>query len=228
MRAAIEAEGLTRILSGEPPVRLVDHANFAVPAGRFAVITGPSGCGKSSLLYLLGLLDTPTAGSLRIDGEEMAGLDGNTRAALRLERFGFIFQFHFLLPELSALENVVLPGRRLGRLELPECRDRGGALLEGLGLVGKGDMLPSRLSGGERQRVAIARALINDPAFLLADEPTGSLDSQNSARVIDTLEHLARDHGRTVLCVTHDTGIAARAEYRIEMMDGRVLGAGPA
>lgn len=228
MSAAIEAERLTRILPGEPPVTLVDHASFSVPAGRFAVITGPSGCGKSSLLYLLGLLDTPTAGSLRVDGEEMAGLDGNARAALRLERFGFIFQFHFLLPELSALENVILPGRRLGRLELPACRDRGRALLDGLGLVDKGDMLPSRLSGGERQRVAIARALINDPAFLLADEPTGSLDSQNSTRVIDTLERLARDLGRTVLCVTHDTGIAARAEYRIEMMDGRVLGAGPA
>lgn len=226
MKVAIEAAGLTRILPGDPPVTLVDEASFGVPAGRFAVITGPSGCGKSSLLYLLGLLDTPTAGSLKIEGEEMAGLAGNARAALRLERFGFIFQFHFLLPELNALDNVILPGRRLGRLAPEECRDRGRMLLDGLGLADKADRLPSRLSGGERQRVAIARALINDPAILLADEPTGSLDSLNSSRVIDTLQHLARDYERTVLCVTHDIGIAARAEYRIEMQDGRVLRAG--
>lgn len=225
MSALVEARGLTRILPLEPPVPLVADASFAVLPGSFTAVVGPSGCGKSSLLYLVGLLDRPTAGELLVGGQDTTRLDGDARARLRLERFGFIFQFHFLLPELTALENVALPMRRLGRLDPPSIRERAHALLADLGLEAKAGKPPGALSGGERQRVAIARALANDPALILADEPTGSLDSQNSERVVATLHAVARDQGRAVLCVTHDETIAAGADARIEMLDGRILSA---
>ena len=213
MSVAIEARGLGRVLAGEPPVTLVSDASFAIETGSFTCIVGPSGCGKSSMLYLLGLLDRPTSGSLVVDGAEVAGLDGDARARLRLQRFGFIFQFHFLLPELTALENVMLPIRKLGRLGAGEGEARARELLAELELGGKEGKLPSKLSGGERQRVAIARALANDPALLLADEPTGSLDSRNSARVVEILKRLAHRDGRAVVCVTHDLEIAATTYF---------------
>ena len=225
MNALVEARGLTRILPLDPPVKLVEDASFTVQPGSFTAVVGPSGCGKSSLLYLVGLLDRPTAGELVIGGRDTAPMDGDARARLRLEQFGFIFQFHFLLPELTALENVALPMGRLGRLDPPAIRERAHALLADLGLEAKTGKLPGALSGGERQRVAIARALANDPALILADEPTGSLDSQNSERVVATLHAVARGEGRAVLCVTHDETIAARADARIEMLDGRIVAA---
>jgi lipoprotein-releasing system ATP-binding protein len=224
MTALLEARGLGRTLSAEPPVVLVADASFAVQPGSFTVITGPSGCGKSSLLYLLGLLDRPTEGTVLVEGRDMAPLDGDARANVRLLHFGFIFQFHFLLPELSAADNVAIPIRRLGRLATPAARERAGELLATLGLGGKALNLPSKLSGGERQRVAIARALANDPRLILADEPTGSLDSKNSQLVVDTLLAIAHGGGRAVVCVTHDPGIAEQADARIRMIDGRVVG----
>jgi lipoprotein-releasing system ATP-binding protein len=222
MSALIEARGLGRVLPGDPPITLVRDASFAIERGSFTTIVGASGSGKSSMLYLLGLLDRPTSGSLLVEGREVSGLDGDERARLRLEQFGFVFQFHFLLPELTALENIVLPIHRLGRLSHKDAEVRGRALLTELELGDKADKPPSKLSGGERQRVAIARALANDPALLLADEPTGSLDSRNSARVVEILRQLAHDQGRAVICVTHDLDIAAMADVRIEMKDGRV------
>ena len=226
MSAILEARGLGRTLASQPPVVLVTRANCAIAPGTFTAITGPSGCGKSSLLYLLGLLDRPTEGTLLVDGRDVTGLDGDARARIRLERFGFVFQFHFLLPELTALENVMLPMRRLGRLGGAEIRDRAALLLADLGLAEKAERRPGLLSGFQRLRVAISRALANDPAVILADEPTGSLDSVNSARVLATLHDLARDQGRAVVCVTHDGSIAANADACIRMLDGAVVGAG--
>ena len=222
MSAILEAHALGRVLPGDPPVTLVHDASLQVEAGAFTTIVGPSGCGKSSLLYLLGLIDRPTSGELLIEGREVSHLSGDERARIRLARFGFVFQFHFLLPEFSALENVLLPIQRLGQLTSQEAHRKALGLLAGVGLEEKQAKTPDRLSGGERQRVAIARALANDPVLILGDEPTGNLDSHNSARVVETLRALAHEQGRAVVCVTHDTGIAELSDIQIEMLDGRV------
>lgn len=224
MSALIEARNLVRQLDGQPPVNLVSDVNLDIRAGTFTAIVGPSGCGKSSLLYLLGLIDRPTSGTLLLDGADVGALDGDARARIRLERFGFVFQFHFLLPEFTALENVMLPIRRLGALDLAAGEARAISLLDAQGLAGKAGKTPDRLSGGERQRVAIARALANDPDLILGDEPTGNLDSQNSARVVDSFRSLAHDQGRAVICVTHDQAVAAAADVRISMLDGAIVG----
>lgn len=217
------ARHLRRELPGDPPPVLVADADLAVMPGRFTAIVGPSGCGKSSLLYLLGLIDRPTGGELLFDGRDLAQMSGDERAAIRLEHFGFVFQFHFLLPEFTALENVMLPLRRLGRLSAREVEARANSLLADVGLAEKGWKLPEKLSGGERQRVAIARALANNPRLVLGDEPTGNLDSINSARVVDMFRALAHEQGRAVVCVTHDMGIADQADIRVSMLDGRVI-----
>ena len=218
----LEARHLSRTLPGDPPVRLVEDINLILQPGRCTTIVGPSGCGKSSLLYLLGLIDRPSDGELLYQGREVSALSGDERAQIRLQHFGFVFQFHFLLPEFSALENITLPIRRLGKLTNAEAKARGLALLDTMGLADKADKTPDRLSGGERQRVAIARALANDPALILGDEPTGNLDSHNSAKVVDELRMLAHEQGRAVAIVTHDPGIAAIADIRVEMLDGRI------
>ena len=219
----LAAVGLRRVLPGDPPVVLVADIDVAIRQGKFTAIVGPSGCGKSSLLYLLGLIDRPSAGKLLIDGQDVTPLTGDERAHIRLANFGFVFQFHFLLPEFTALENVLLPLRRLGQLPEAAARERAMQLLADVGLAEKCNKPPDRLSGGERQRVAIARALANNPRFILGDEPTGNLDSVNSARVVDQLRRLAHDDGRTVVCVTHDMGIADIADIKISMLDGRVV-----
>ncbi|WP_205479056.1 ATP-binding cassette domain-containing protein [Sphingomonas arenae] len=220
MTALMEARGLGRTLPGEPPVPLVRGVDLEIMPGRFHAVIGPSGCGKSSLLYLLGLLDRPTAGTLTFDGVDTLPLDGDARAQLRLERFGFVFQFHFLLAEFTALENVALPIRRLGRLSGSAATQQAMSMLEAMGLADQAGKTPDRMSGGQRQRVAIARALANDPSLVLGDEPTGNLDSQNSARVVEIFQRLARDQGRAVVCVTHDPEVAAAADVRIHMLDG--------
>lgn len=217
------ARHLRRELPGDPPAVLVADADMAVMPGRFTAIVGPSGCGKSSLLYLLGLIDRPSDGQLLFDGRDLAKMSGDERAAIRLEHFGFVFQFHFLLPEFTALENVMLPLRRLGRLSGREIEARARSLLADVGLEEKGWKLPEKLSGGERQRVAIARALANNPRLVLGDEPTGNLDSVNSARVVELFRRLAHEQGRAVVCVTHDMGIADLADIRVSMLDGRVI-----
>lgn len=219
----IETEGLTRVLPEVVPVTLVEDVTLAIGEREFVAITGPSGSGKSSLLYLLGLLDRPTRGRLRLAGIDTDPMDEAERAARRLAMLGFVFQFHFLLPEFSARENVEIPMRKLGRLSRPAIRDRAGELLESLGLAGHVDKRPDQLSGGQRQRVAVARALANDPPLLLADEPTGSLDSQSSEQVFAILADLVHGRGKTVVAVTHDLELAARMGRRIHLVDGRVV-----
>jgi lipoprotein-releasing system ATP-binding protein len=226
MSAGLQAVGLTRVLPAAVPVTLVADIDLSFEAGTFSVITGPSGSGKSSLLYLLGLLDPPTRGEVLVDGQPTAGIDGETKARLRLERFGFVFQFHFLLPEFSVLDNVMLPMRQLGRLEAGAMRDRALSLLTALDMAALAGKLPDALSGGQRQRTAIARALANDPQFILADEPTGALDTRNGAAVFAILRGLAHE-GRTVIAVTHDEGLAATADRRVRLVDGRLVSGTP-
>lgn len=223
MSALIESRAATKVLSDPEPFTLVEGVNFAVEAGQMVAIVGPSGCGKSSLLYLLGLLDRPSSGEVLIDGRPTGGLSDAARTRLRLERIGYVFQFHFLLPELTARANVALPMRRLGHKPASEIDQTVQALLEKLGVAAQGDRRPDRLSGGQRQRVAIARALANDPAILLGDEPTGNLDSVNTRLVIEEFQRLAHAEGRAVICVTHDEGFAEAADRRIRMLDGRIV-----
>jgi lipoprotein-releasing system ATP-binding protein len=221
MTAVVQTVGLVRRIEGAVTTTLVDHVDLTVEKGEFVAITGPSGCGKSSLLYLLGLLDVPTEGEIYIAGQETSRLSEAEKAALRLRMLGFVFQFHFLLPEFSALNNVLMPMRTLGQLPLKEMRARGVSLLNSLGLSAQLNKLPSQMSGGQRQRVAIARALANDPEIVMADEPTGALDSSSTEQVFSILRDIA-DHGRTVIVVTHDLSLAARADRRIRIVDGKV------
>jgi len=186
-------------------------------------VTGPSGSGKSSLLYLLGLLDLPTSGELIINGKATVHMDEAERARTRLETLGFVFQFHFLLPEFTALENVMLPMRALRRLSPEAMRARGAELLGSLGLEDHLKKRPDQLSGGQRQRVAVARALANDPPVILADEPTGSLDSKASEQVFQILRDLVDLHGKTVVAVTHDLDLAARMDRRVQLVDGGIV-----
>ena len=218
----VEAERLTRCLAGEVTVTLVEDASLAVHRGEFVAITGASGSGKSSLLYLLGLLDRPTSGRMWLRGRETSTLKGDALAGMRLAELGFVFQFHFLLPEFSALENVMLPMQRLGLLQQPEIEARAIELLESLGLAGEANKVPRQLSGGQSQRVAIARALANDPLLILADEPTGNLDTAASANVQKILKDLAHRHDRCVVVVTHDRDFAAAADHVVVMSDGRI------
>jgi lipoprotein-releasing system ATP-binding protein len=218
----IRIEGVTRTLAGEVPVTLVQDVSLQIERGEFVAIMGPSGSGKSSLLYLLGLLDVPTRGRIVIDGEDTSGFDDDRLTDFRLARLGYVFQFHFLLAEFSALDNVMLPIRKLGRLDDDAARERAQQLLERLDMADQQAKRPNQLSGGQRQRVAIARALANDPLVILADEPTGNLDSASSANVRDILRQLTRDMHKTVVAVTHDAGFASAADRRIGIVDGRI------
>ena len=220
----IRAEHLTRKLFGEVSVTLVEDAGLEIRRGEFVVITGPSGSGKSSLLYLLGLLDTPTSGTVWMNGENVSAYSEDKLAELRLSELGFVFQFHFLLPEFSALENVMLPMKRLGRLSDEQIRTRAASLLTDLGLEAQQHKRPHQLSGGQSQRVAIARALANDPLLILADEPTGNLDSASSENVENTLKELAHRHHRAVAVVTHEIRFASAADRVITLVDGRIQG----
>jgi lipoprotein-releasing system ATP-binding protein len=218
----IVANGVSRVLAGVVPVTLVHDIDLAIGRKEFVGITGPSGSGKSSLLYLLGLLDLPTAGEVRIRGRATAHMDEAERAAVRLSTLGFVFQFHFLLPEFTALDNVALPMKALGTLPEAERRERGHFLLTSLGLAEHALKRPDQLSGGQRQRVAVARALANDPPVILADEPTGSLDSKSSEQVFSILRELVDRDGKTVIAVTHDLDLARRMDRRIVLEDGAI------
>jgi lipoprotein-releasing system ATP-binding protein len=218
---ALRCRGLHRYLGqGEGRVHVLKGVSFEAERGQVYAIVGPSGCGKSTLLYLLGLLDRPDEGEIEINGRRMSNHDDAARTAARGEHIGFVFQFHFLMLEFTALENVMMPMRKLGRLPPAAMRERAHALLDSVGLGAKTHRLGTQLSGGEQQRVAIARALANQPAILLADEPTGNLDVRNSNLVFDLLTRLAKDNGQAVILVTHNPEIAQRCDVTRPMRDG--------
>jgi len=220
----IDAVDLTRRYAvGPATVEALRGATLAVAPGEFVAITGPSGSGKSTLMNILGCLDRPTSGSYRLAGVEVGELDGDARAELRNARIGFVFQSFNLLPRTTALENVELP-LFYGPTPLEAQRARARAALARVGLEHRAGHVPAQLSGGEQQRVAIARALVNDPDLLLADEPTGNLDSRTSTEILATLGELNRGQSLTVVIVTHDPEVAAAAGRVVSCRDGRIVG----
>ena len=219
-RPAIEARGLTRrFRSGDRLLTVLDSVNLAVAQGERLAILGPSGSGKSTLLALLAGLDRPTAGTVLLDGVDLGALDEDALAILRRHRVGFVFQSFQLLPNQTATENVLLPLELAGH---PDPDARAAEILERVGLGERGHHYPTQLSGGEQQRVALARAFATRPPILFADEPTGNLDSATGERILGLLEDLHRDAGTTLVLVTHDRGVAERADRAIHLRDGRI------
>lgn len=220
----LEVRNLHRYLgAGEDRPHVLRGLDLTLGHGQTYAVVGPSGCGKSTLLYLLGLLDRPDEGSIHLRGERVDNANEEERTRLRGRRLGFVFQFHFLLAEFTAVENLMLPISRSLGLEKGAARERALELLNLVGLSNKADRLGNQLSGGERQRVAVARALANDPDLILADEPTGNLDHENSAKLFDQLQHLAHDLKRTILVVTHNQDLAHSCDHVLAMRDGRFV-----
>lgn len=221
MTYVLEARGLTKVYeTGGVQVPALRGVDLAIARGKFVAIMGPSGCGKSTLLNLLAGLDRPTSGEVWLDGSRIDQASEAELARLRRKKIGFVFQFYNLLPTLSVGENVELPLRLAGR-RAREARRTANSLLSGLGIADKRDAAPALLSGGEQQRVAVARALANEPDIIMADEPTGNLDSAASRNVLDMLRSV-RDRGQTMLVVTHDPRVAAAADRVIMLRDGLV------
>ena len=215
----IELRGVSKtVQSGDRPLTILHPLDYAIAPGQFVAIVGPSGSGKSTLLGLIAGLDAPSTGTIRVDGVDITALGEDALARLRGEKIGIVFQFFHLIPSLTARENVLVPMEIAGRRD---AAARAGALIEEVGLVGRGHHYPSQLSGGEQQRVAIARALANDPPILLADEPTGNLDSVNGRHVMDLLLAINRTRRTTLVLVTHDASLAALAEAQLALRDGR-------
>ena len=208
---------------GEARVHVLKGVTFEARRGEVYAVVGPSGCGKSTLLYLFGLLDRQDGGDIWINDRLMSQSSDAERTAARCHNVGFVFQFHFLMPEFTTLENVMMPMRKLGRLTEAEMRERAAELLKAVDLGDKTHRLATQLSGGEQQRVAIARALANAPTIILADEPTGNLDQRNSGIVFDLLTHLAKENGQAVIIVTHNPDIAGRCDTVRRMRDGVFL-----
>ncbi len=218
----IELTALTKAFTlGDQIVRAVDAVDLHIDQGEYLSVMGPSGSGKSTLLNIIALLDRPSEGTYRLDGTDITELDDDATAALRQQRIGFIFQFFHLIARMTAAQNVELP-MVLAGIAPAERRERVAAALEGLGLADRAHHRPDELSGGQRQRVAIARATIMRPRILLADEPTGNLDSASGTQVVEILEGLHREQGMTLLVVTHDPALGKRATRRIRIVDGRI------
>jgi putative ABC transport system ATP-binding protein len=208
------------VMSGTEPLTILHPLSLQIERGRFLAIVGPSGSGKSTLLGLIAGLDAPTSGSVSIDGVDITKLDEDRLAKLRGEKVGFVFQFFHLIPSLTALENVSVPMEIIG---LRDARARAGRLLAEVGLTERAHHYPSQLSGGEQQRIALARALANDPPIVLADEPTGNLDTSNGRHIMDLLRGIHDTRGTTIVLVTHDAGLAALADAQLVLRDGRVV-----
>jgi lipoprotein-releasing system ATP-binding protein len=222
-KSVIETRSLVREFGSEVKTRVLFGIDLTIREGEFVALTGISGSGKSTLLYLLGALDRPTLGEVFIDGTEIGALDDDGRARLRGRKLGFVFQFHFLLPEFTVLENVMIPMLRRGDRTRADAAAHAKDILRTIGLGELEARRPHQLSGGQQQRVAIARAVANDPRIILADEPTGNLDSTNGTIVMEVFEKLVRDQGLTIIMVTHERSFAAMASRQIALRDGRVV-----
>ncbi len=221
----VELKGIRKSYgAGTPVVTEILHGiDLCIAEGEFAALTGPSGSGKSTLLNIIGLLEAPTSGQIIMDGKDAAGLNDAEITGLRGHTIGFIFQFHHLLPGFTALENVMMPSIIDLGWPTDEAKDKALRLLKQVGLVDAADKRPAQLSGGMQQRVAIARALSLSPRLILADEPTGNLDTQSANEVFELLQTVNREHQSACLIVTHDPGLAARCQRRIEIVDGQLL-----
>lgn len=219
----LETNKINKFFHNPVEFHVLKNITFDVKKGEFLSMVGKSGSGKSTLLYILSTMDTEYSGDLRIDGEKVTGLSLDNLATLRNNKIGFVFQFHYLLPEFTCLKNIMIPALKLGKYAPKEIEERAYQKLEILGLSDQALKPASKLSGGQQQRVAIARALINDPHIIMCDEPTGNLDSKNSAIVFDIFKELTRNFGQTIIAVTHDEEFARNSDRIIEMRDGEVV-----
>jgi lipoprotein-releasing system ATP-binding protein len=218
----IEVRNINKYFQQPAKMQVLSEVSFDIEKGKLIAITGKSGSGKSTLLYLLSTMDTDFEGSIRINQEEMKGKSNPWLADFRNHHIGFVFQFHYLLPEFSVLKNVTLPGLKLARYSREETEHHAMDLLKLLGVADQANKRAALLSGGQQQRVAIARALINEPLIIMGDEPTGNLDSYNSAVVFDLFKKLSAEKGQTIFMVTHDEDIAGRSDQTIHLVDGRI------
>ena len=219
----LETKNIDKFFHQPMEFQVLKNISFEVKKGEFLSMIGKSGSGKSTLLYVLSTLDTDYSGKLYIDNQLMTGLSKDALAEIRNEKIGFVFQFHYLLPEFSCLRNVMIPALKLGKWSESEIEQRAYQKLEMLGLKDQALKPASKLSGGQQQRVAIARALINDPLIIMGDEPTGNLDSKNTSIVFDIFQELTQNFGQTIIAVTHDDDFAKKSDRIIEMKDGVIL-----
>jgi len=222
MEKVLRTENITKYFYDPEKFKVLKEITLDVNRGEFLSLVGKSGCGKSTLMYVLSTMDTDYEGELEIAGQRLTGKDQNYLAAFRNTHIGFIFQFHYLLPEFTALQNVMLPASKLARYSIEEIEARAYDKLSILGVKDQALKPSSKLSGGQQQRVAIARALINDPDVIMGDEPTGNLDSYNSNLVFDILKELSHTYKQTIIAVTHDEEFARRTDRVVEMSDGRI------
>ncbi|WP_266367178.1 ABC transporter ATP-binding protein [Tellurirhabdus rosea] len=223
MTPVLKASGLTKYFYDPEKFQVLKNVSFEAQKGEFLTIVGKSGCGKSTLLYLLSTMDTEYEGTLEIGGDPLTGRSQDYLSRFRNEHLGFVFQFHFLLPEFTALQNVMLPGLKLGRYSRQEVEHRAYEKLRRIGLGDFAQKPSGKLSGGQQQRVAIARALINDPTIVMGDEPTGNLDKTNTQIVFDIFREIAKENHQTIIAVTHDPDFAAGSDRVIEMSDGEII-----
>lgn len=223
MKNVLEAKNLDKYFHEPVEFHVLKEINLKVNPGEFAAIVGPSGSGKSTLLYVLSSLDREYEGQVLFDNVELKTLDNRDLAHLRNKSIGFIFQFHYLLADFTALDNVMLPGLKLGELPHEELEEKAMQKLELLGIVDQAMKRVNRLSGGQLQRVSIARALINEPKIIFCDEPTGNLDSKNARIVYDMLKNLTREFDQTILMVTHDDSYLSEVDRQIQLLDGKII-----
>ena len=225
-KSVIEAIGISKSFHDPITVKVLSDVSFSIHAGEFVSVVGKSGCGKSTLLYILSTMDTNYEGDLLLDGVSMKNKEDAALASVRNEKIGFVFQFHYLLNEFNNLENVMLPGLKLGKHTAQEVEQNAYAKLKILGIEKEALKYPNQLSGGQKQRVAIARALINEPLIIMGDEPTGNLDKKNSDIVFNIFKELAEVYHQSLLIVTHDLDFAGKTQRTITMEDGRIIGTG--
>jgi lipoprotein-releasing system ATP-binding protein len=219
----LSAQGINKVFKSPEPFAVLQDINLSIQKGEFLTLIGKSGCGKSTLMYILSTLDSDYSGSLQIAGTDLKDKTKNQLAAFRNKHIGFVFQFHYLLPEFTVMENLMIPARKMGVLSTEEIESRAMDKLTLLGIADQARKLSSRLSGGQQQRVAIARALMNDPDIIMGDEPTGNLDSYNSGLVLEMFRELTRVKGQTLIAVTHDLDFAKASDRIVEMQDGKII-----